>query len=133
VATALAVAQRQLAGTRDAGVGYFMVCLVWESRRAEQLCPFCREYARVGSVSLSSHTSLVHCLFLLTQLCRLSCPRRRSVRIRNQLIMPAFQVFGIAYKSVVFIGAVTTIYAVTYDNHSVAFATNLMFFVDMKS
>jgi type IV secretory pathway VirB3-like protein len=47
--------------------------------------------------------------------------------------MPAFQVFGIAYKSVVFIGAVTTIYAVTYDNHSAVFATNLMFFVDMKS
>jgi type IV secretory pathway VirB3-like protein len=47
--------------------------------------------------------------------------------------MPAFQVFGIAYESVVFIGAVTIICAVNYDNHSVAFATNLMFFVDMKS
>jgi hypothetical protein len=42
-------------------------------------------------------------------------------------------VFGTVYGSVAFIGAVTTIYTVSYNSHSATFATNFTFLADMKS
>jgi hypothetical protein len=42
-------------------------------------------------------------------------------------------VFGTTYGSVAFLSVVTTICVVSYNSHSAAFATNLMFLTYMKS